>query len=86
MSYFKLGFMFKIDFMYFHQKSNEGTCIVIHSLCFKLSDQLGLNSGQKKNLKILLHVLYSNPKVLYAPNNTAVNMIVKKVLIIDFSC
>ncbi|XP_053393737.1 ATP-binding cassette sub-family A member 2-like isoform X2 [Mercenaria mercenaria] len=39
---------------------------------------LGLNYKQRKNLKILIHVLYSNPKVLYAPNNTAVRTIIKK--------
>ncbi|XP_052239441.1 ATP-binding cassette sub-family A member 2-like isoform X2 [Dreissena polymorpha] len=41
-------------------------------------EELGLNGGQQHNLKILLHVLYSNPKVLYAPNNSAVETIIHK--------
>ncbi|XP_052774715.1 ATP-binding cassette sub-family A member 2-like isoform X2 [Mya arenaria] len=40
--------------------------------------ELGLDGGQKQHLKILVHVLYSNPKLLYAPNNTAVQKIIKK--------
>lgn len=39
---------------------------------------LGLDGSQQKNLKILIHALYSNPKVLYAPNNTGVTTIIKK--------
>ncbi|KAK3577511.1 hypothetical protein CHS0354_026468 [Potamilus streckersoni] len=41
-------------------------------------DDLGLSWNQQQNLKILIHVLYSNPKVLYAPNNTAANSIINK--------
>ncbi|XP_021369630.1 ATP-binding cassette sub-family A member 2-like isoform X2 [Mizuhopecten yessoensis] len=41
-------------------------------------DDLGISRAQQDNLKILVHVLYSNPKVLYAPNNTAADKIIKK--------
>ena len=48
-------------------------------LSFPLPGDLGLDGSQQKNLKILIHALYSNPKVLYAPNNTGVTTIIKKV-------
>lgn len=46
--------------------------------CRPFSDDLGLTTTQKNNLGILLHVLYGNPKVLYAPNGTDADLIIKK--------
>ncbi|CAC5402030.1 ABCA2 [Mytilus coruscus] len=42
-----------------------------------LSD-LDVSEAQQNHLKILVHVLFSNPKVLYAPNNTAADTIIIK--------
>lgn len=39
---------------------------------------IGISEYQKEQIGILVHVLYSNPKVLYTPNNTAANLIVHK--------
>ncbi|XP_076818416.1 ATP-binding cassette sub-family A member 2-like isoform X1 [Clavelina lepadiformis] len=36
-----------------------------------------LTWAQKHNLGLLLHVLTSNPKILYAPNNTQVDQVIK---------
>lgn len=41
-------------------------------------DDIGVSEYQKEQIGILVHVLYSNPKVLYTPNNTAANSIVEK--------
>lgn len=41
-------------------------------------DDIGISEYQKEQIGILVHVLYSNPKVLYTPNNTAANLIIKK--------
>ena len=38
-----------------------------------------MSHSQRFHMGILLHVLYSNPKVLYAPNNTEVDEIIRKV-------
>ena len=38
-----------------------------------------LNNHQKKSLGLLLHVLFSHPKILYAPNTTDVNDLIDKV-------
>lgn len=38
-----------------------------------------LTSRQKYNLGVLIHVLTSNPKILYAPNNTQVDDVIRKV-------
>ncbi|XP_064616373.1 ATP-binding cassette sub-family A member 2-like [Liolophura sinensis] len=40
-------------------------------------NELGFTATQQQNLGILLHLLYSNPKVLYSPNNTATDEIIK---------
>ena len=40
---------------------------------------LHLNSHQRKSLGLLLHVLFSNPRILYAPNTTDVNDVIDKV-------
>ncbi|XP_038064112.1 ATP-binding cassette sub-family A member 2-like isoform X2 [Patiria miniata] len=37
-----------------------------------------LNKHQKKSLGLLLHVLFSNPRILYAPNTTDVNDLIDK--------
>ncbi|KAK3087439.1 hypothetical protein FSP39_005943 [Pinctada imbricata] len=39
---------------------------------------LGISVHQQNNLVILVHVLYNNPRVLYAPNNSAADQIIKK--------
>ncbi|CAH1785688.1 unnamed protein product [Owenia fusiformis] len=39
---------------------------------------MGLSSKQQRDVGILVHVLYSNPKVLYAPNTTAVSSVMTK--------
>ncbi|CAN7993624.1 unnamed protein product [Ixodes hexagonus] len=41
-------------------------------------NDIGISEYQKEQIGILVHVLYSNPKVLYTPNNTAANSIVEK--------
>ena len=38
-----------------------------------------MSAAQQNHLKILVHVLFSNPRVLYAPNNTAADTIIVKV-------
>ena len=43
------------------------------------AEDLGMSHSQRFHMGILLHVLYSNPKVLYAPNNTEVDEIIRKV-------
>lgn len=43
------------------------------------ADDLGLSQTQMNSIGMLVHALYSNPKVLYAPNNTAANNIMNKV-------
>ena len=35
--------------------------------------------SQRFHVGILVHVLYSNPKVLYAPNGTEVDDVIRKV-------
>ena len=45
------------------------------------SDDLGLSKRQQKDLGLLIHVLYSNPKVLYAPNGTQADSVIQKVMI-----
>lgn len=41
-------------------------------------DELGMSEYQQEQVGVLVHVLYSNPKVLYSPNNTAADKIIKK--------
>nr|XP_042904131.1 ATP-binding cassette sub-family A member 2 isoform X3 [Parasteatoda tepidariorum] len=41
-------------------------------------DKLGMSKYQQEQIGILVHVLYSNPRVLYAPNNTAADEIITK--------
>ena len=38
-----------------------------------------MSSRQKEMLGIITHYLYSNPKIIYAPNNTAADEVIKKV-------
>lgn len=38
-----------------------------------------MSNSQRFHVGILVHVLYSNPKVLYAPNNTEVDDVIRKV-------
>ena len=40
-----------------------------------------LSGAQHEHMLILMRVLYGNPRVLYAPNNTQVDVIMKKVRI-----
>ena len=44
-----------------------------------VADIVGLTKKQKMDIGILVHVLYSNPKVLYSPNNSDVDAIISKV-------
>jgi len=44
-----------------------------------VADDLGFSQTQLKSIGMLVHALYNNPKVLYAPNNSAVNLIISKV-------
>lgn len=46
---------------------------------FLLSDDFGLSKTQKYNLGLLVNLLYNNPKVLYTPNGTAADEVIKKV-------
>lgn len=39
-----------------------------------------MSKSQKEDIGILVYNLYSNPKVLYAPNSTAADKIIKKVI------
>lgn len=41
-------------------------------------DNLGISESQKNQIGILVHVLYCNPKVLYAPNDTDADKIIQK--------
>ena len=47
-------------------------------ICFR-ADDLGFKHHEQTELGILVHVLYSNPRVLYAPNNTQADAVIKKV-------
>lgn len=38
-----------------------------------------MSKYQQEQIGILVHVLYSNPRVLYAPNNTDADKIITKV-------
>ena len=52
-----------------------------------ITDDLGLTGKQKYDIGILIHVLYNNPKVLYAPNNTEADTIIRKVSVaLDHIC
>ncbi|XP_023231434.1 ATP-binding cassette sub-family A member 2-like [Centruroides sculpturatus] len=42
------------------------------------SYELGMSAYQQEQVGVLVHVLYSNPKVLYSPNNTAADKIIEK--------
>jgi len=44
-----------------------------------VTDDLGLSQTQLKSIAMLVHALYNNPTILYAPNNSAVNTIISKV-------
>ena len=54
------------------------------SIFFTASGDLGLSETQKNNIGMLVHALYNNPKVLYAPNNSAANIVMNKVY--GFNC
>lgn len=41
-------------------------------------DDFGLSKTQKYNLGLLVNLLYNNPKVLYTPNGTAADEVIKK--------
>ncbi|KAL3870668.1 hypothetical protein ACJMK2_038713 [Sinanodonta woodiana] len=41
--------------------------------------KLHIESSTQEHLEILTHILYGNPKILYAPNNTAANKIIAKL-------
>lgn len=41
-------------------------------------DALALSSRQKQILGIILHYLYSNPKIIYAPNTTAADQVIRE--------
>ena len=43
------------------------------------ADDLSLTYKQKHDLGILFHTLYSNPRILYSPNNTQINRVIQKV-------
>jgi len=47
--------------------------------CCLVSDDLGFSQTQLKSIGMIVHALYNNPKVLYAPNNSATNLIISKV-------
>jgi len=48
-----------------------------------VADDLGFSQTQLKSIGMLVHALYNNPKVLYAPNNSAANLIISKVIFLD---
>ncbi|XP_033096938.1 ATP-binding cassette sub-family A member 2-like isoform X2 [Anneissia japonica] len=39
---------------------------------------LGFDHHQKRSFEILVHILFSNPKILYAPNTTDVNAVINQ--------
>lgn len=51
----------------------------LHQLDLFFSGALGLSKKQANDFGLLMHVLYSNPKVLYAPNNTQADDVISKV-------
>jgi len=51
-----------------------------------VSDDLGFSETQLKSIGMIVHALYNNPKVLYAPNNTAAKLIISKVNYYYFIC
>ena len=53
--------------------------MLILILCGFPTADLPLTGKQKYDIGILMHVLYSNPKVLYAPNSTMADDIITKV-------
>ena len=56
-------------------------------LFFYSTDKLGMSKYQQEQIGILVHVLYSNPRVLYTPNNTDADKIIIKVSkYYDFYC
>lgn len=52
---------------------------IFNLLLFSFADKLGMSKYQQEQIGILVHVLYSNPRVLYAPNNTDADKIITKV-------
>ena len=66
-------------------KTKQKTIGPVHHFRFQhistsaYAENLGMSHSQRFHMGILLHVLYSNPKVLYAPNNTEVDEIIRKV-------
>lgn len=60
-----------------------GQSVVSEDMITKSSRDIGLNDlgfsqTQLKSIGMLVHALYNNPKVLYAPNNSAANLIINK--------
>ena len=69
-----------------HHYHHHQYCTSKLCLCC-LTEALRMSSRQKQMLGIIKHYLYSNPKILYAPNNTAADEVIKKVVgMIGASC
>ena len=64
----------KQKMMHMYKLCNSWYCLE-----FFFADDLGISYHQQNNLRILVHVLYNNPRVLYAPNNSAADTIIRKV-------
>lgn len=47
--------------------------------CEFFSGNVELLALNHRDLGVLLHVLYSNPRVLYAPNGTEADIVIQKV-------
>jgi hypothetical protein len=59
------------------QKTICGADVIIDSDLQTLED-IPMTGNQKNKLKILVHVLYHNPKILYVPSGTAADKIIKE--------
>ena len=59
--------------------SHRYDCFVFLQLDRGDTHSIKLTKQQKKSMGLLLHVLFSNPRILYAPNTTDVNNLIDKV-------
>lgn len=61
------------------QKTICGADVVLDDH-LKSFEDIPMTNSQKAKLKLLVHVLYSNPKVLYVPSGTAADKIIQEVI------
>lgn len=60
------------------QRTICGKDVVVENEMKTLED-IPMSYSQKAKLKLLVHVLYSNPKVLYVPKSTDADKIIQEV-------